>query len=771
MDHLVAHVRGLDRGALAALIAARPDAAAWPEPRSLTELAERLSAVHSAQRALTKVSRAGLQIAEALAALGGVATEARLAAMLDVDDADPDRAVLLRETLRTLNDLALVVPGRDRTLVLAAPLRLLAEPLGLGIRMADVLPQLSVDRIRALAEVWVDDPVRRKSELVDQVVAALADAEAVRAMVGRSREDIRELLYDLAWNGPRISIAGDRARWVYQVGGPVATAESQGLLIQASWDDVELPREIGLALRGPDYRAPFTAPPPLPVSGVVAEADLIAAGTAAATQTLADAERLLDLCDRTPLSTTKAGRVTVRETKRAAKALGSSEDDLSGLLSVTIEAGLLASDEGAVTLTERADAWRDAEPAARLATLLAGWWSGDDDALLRQLLVSYLAALPIGTRVDDVDGMAAVLSWRHPIAVAPTPAEQQTAAARIAVALAEAERFGVVALGAATPLARALVAGAASDPSGLATASAGLVPAPVTTATFQSDLSAVASGVPAAGLAALLDGVATREAGGAASIWRFSSASVRAALDAGVDADTLLANLAAVATGGLPQTLEYLVRDVARRHGHVRVAPAGSVVLADDPALLAELVATKALQALRLWAVAPTVLVSAADPDATLAALRAAGYAPAGLTEGGGARVERRVRRRAIVPTTSPPHSEGLAVDADAVAERLLTATDPPVAAPAPARTESHRPARVVALQADALSAAERTVLVHAIETGAPIRIDYVNATGRGTTRVIENAELSGDAVIAWCRLRDAERMFILSRIQSVSPA
>ena len=36
--------------------------------------------------------------------------------------------------------------------------------------------------------------------------------------------------------------------------------------------------------------------------------------------------------------------------------------------------------------------------------------------------------------------------------------------------------------------------------------------------------------------------------------------------------------------------------------------------------------------------------------------------------------------------------------------------------------------------------------------------------------RVIENAELTGDAVIAHCHLRDAERMFILSRIRAVSP-
>jgi len=806
VDQLVDYVRGLDRDALVRLISARPDAAAWPEPHSPAELAERLAAVHSVQRALGQVTRAGLQVAEAMAALGGVTTEAELAAFLEVDDAQ--RSALFEETCSALGELALVVRADGRTLVLAAPLRLLAEPLGLGTRLADVLAVLPVGRLRAIAETWVDEPARRKAELAAQVAAAVSDPETVRAIVADAPSNVRTLLRDLAWNGPRLSgrdpgergsdygyTGGYHDGWgpfdgPGRRGGPVTWALERGLLTQVSWDDVELPGEIGLALRGQDYRAPFTVPPPGPALGTVAEADLVAAGTASATQTLADTERLLELCDRTPLATTKAGRVTVREAKRGAKTLGAADETFGALLSVALAAGLLASDEGVVTLTEHGDAWREAAPAARLATLLAGWWTGTDDVLLRHRLVGYFTELPAGTRADDVDAVAAVLSWRHPIAVAPTPVDQETVAARTAAVLASAERLGVIALGAATPLARALVAGLANDPDGLATAAAGLVPAPIPTATFQSDLSAVVAGVPTAGLAALLDGAAEREAAGAASTWRFSAASVRAALDAGVDAETLLDELAAVASGELPQTLEYLVRDVARRHGHLRVAPAGSVVCADDAALLAELVATKALRALKLRAVAPTVVVSAADPDATLAALRAAGYAPTALTEGGGARVERRERRRAPVPASWTPHSErgGLAVDAGAIADRLLAAA-PSAPAPVPVQSragrssilagpgrepsggEPARPALVVARRAENLSAAERAALVEAIETGAPVRIGYVSATGSPTTRVIENAELTGDAVIAWCRLRAAERMFILSRIRSVTPA
>lgn len=775
MQYLVAHLRGLDQAALARLIAARPDAVAWPEPRTLTELAERLSAAHSVQRALGQVSRAGLQVAEAMAALRGAATEAELTGLLDTDD---DRSELLVATLFGLTELALVVRDGEGVLWLAGPLRQLAEPLRLGSRLADLLPTFTVERLRMLAERVAPGPVaRRKSDLIAQIMTALRDGDSVRGLLAQAPQDVEAMLLDTAWNGPRVT--GVDLTLSYR-GGPVAWAVERGLLALVTWDDVSMPAEVALALRGPDYRAPFTPPPPEPVSGAVDEAGLAVAGAAMATQTLADAGRLLDLCDRTPLATTKAGKVAVRELKRAGKALGLDQRTLATLLSATTAAGLLGVDDGALVLTERADAWRAAEPAPRLAALLRGWWAAAEepvDLLVRHRVVEYLANLPAGTCVDDVGALAASLAWRRPVSLGSTSEDQARTVARTSAAWAEAERFGVVALGAATRLARALVATLSDGDDGLAgliTASAGLVPVPVSYATFQSDLTVVVAGVPTAGLGALLDGVAAREAAGAASTWRFSAETIRAALDTGADPDGLLTELTEVATGELPQALRYLVRDVARRHGLVQVAPAACVLCADDPTLLAEIAATKALRPLRLRVVAPTVLVSALCLEKTLAALRDAGYAPTGQTEAGATMVECRSRRRASID-----HDDWIAadrrpvqaVDADAVAERLLAA--PAEAAGVLPLFEADRvlPERVVALRADGLSTTERRVLVDAIETGAPIRIDYTSATGQTTTRVIENAELSGDAVIAWCRLRDAERMFVLSRIRAVAAA
>ena len=102
----------------------------------------------------------------------------------------------------------------------------------------------------------------------------------------------------------------------------------------------------------------------------------------------------------------------------------------------------------------------------------------------------------------------------------------------------------------------------------------------------------------------------------------------------------------------LPQPLEYLVTDVARRHGTLRARSVGCVLRADDPALLAEIAATKALATLRLSLLAPTVLASTLPLDRTLAALRAAGYAPVGEADDGAPVIERPTQRRAPAEPT-----------------------------------------------------------------------------------------------------------------------
>ena len=181
----------------------------------------------------------------------------------------------------------------------------------------------------------------------------------------------------------------------------------------------------------------------------------------------------------------------------------------------------------------------------------------------------------------------------------------------------------------------------------MAQVAAAFVHPPSAEAIFQADLTVVVPGSPSSAVSTLLDAVADRESRGSATTWRISPASVRRALDAGGTPDAVLRDLQAIATGGtLPQPLEYLVADVARRHGTLRVRTVACVLRADDHALLAEIAAARSLTSLGLSLLAPNVLASAVPMEKTLAALRAAGYAPVGEDESGATVLERPASRR-----------------------------------------------------------------------------------------------------------------------------
>jgi predicted DNA-binding transcriptional regulator YafY len=89
----------------------------------------------------------------------------------------------------------------------------------------------------------------------------------------------------------------------------------------------------------------------------------------------------------------------------------------------------------------------------------------------------------------------------------------------------------------------------------------------------------------------------------------------------------------------------------------------------------------------------------------------------------------------------------------------------------ATARVDPDDAESVVAALAPQLSAGEQRLLAHAIERGRPVKIQYTNAQGNQSTRVIEPIELYGRVVGAWCHLREEERMFALDRIDAVAPA
>ncbi len=297
-----------------------------------------------------------------------------------------------------------------------------------------------------------------------------------------------------------------------------------------------------------------------------------------------------------------------------------------------------------------------------------------------------------------------------------------------------------------------------------------LLPEPLDHVLLQADLTAVAPGPLERPLADMLGVLADVESKGGATVYRFTPASVRRALDAGQSAADLHAFLAAHSRTPVPQPLAYLIDDVARRHGHLRVGAASSYVRCDDDAVLNEILADKRAAGLGLRRLAPTVLAARTDPAALLEGLRAMGFAPAAESAEGDVLIARADAYRTPPRTPPEPVPDGPPVPDDtllAAAIRAVRAGD----------LASTAPRRPVAGAADTApgelprtTAAETLAgLQAAVLTSDTLWIGYVNAEGGASQRVIAPIRVEGGFVTAYDHTADEVRTYPLHRITGVA--
>jgi Helicase conserved C-terminal domain len=257
-------------------------------------------------------------------------------------------------------------------------------------------------------------------------------------------------------------------------------------------------------------------------------------------------------------------------------------------------------------------------------------------------------------------------------------------------------------------------------------------------------------------LADQLASVATVASAGAAMVYRISEPSIRRALDTGRTASELHALFERHSKTPVPQGLTYLIDDVARRHGQLRVGMAASFVRCEDPALLAQAVGAPAAEPLEMRLLAPTVAVSQAPISEVLAALRAAGLAPAAEDSTGtivdlrarGARVPAPAHRRVSRQPTAPT---GQTLAAIVAVLRKVAAT--PFANmridPAVAISQLHEAARL-----------QNSVV-----------IGYVDPAGVATQRVVAPVTVRGGQLTAWDPATGRVRDFAIHRVTSVVSA
>jgi hypothetical protein len=270
----------------------------------------------------------------------------------------------------------------------------------------------------------------------------------------------------------------------------------------------------------------------------------------------------------------------------------------------------------------------------------------------------------------------------------------------------------------------------------------------------QADLTAVAPGPLTHTVAAELRLLADQESRGGGGVFRFSAGSVRRAFDAGWSTSEIHSWLERHSSTGVPQPLAYLVDDVGRRHGTIRVGSAGSYLRVEDETQAAALLAHPHAKALGLRSVGPGILVADVDAGEVVALLREVGHTPA-VEDAGGHLVTAPARQRAARRTSDVVPVE---VPAAEIAAALMAA-------------EREHPARREPRVSEGSTEEAMQQLRTATLEARPVRVSYVTADGSPAERELSPVDLAAGSVRAVDHANATVVTIPLARISSVIPA
>jgi hypothetical protein len=443
------------------------------------------------------------------------------------------------------------------------------------------------------------------------------------------------------------------------------------------------------------------------------------------------AELLTEL-GREPARELSRGGLGLPDTKRLATVMGIDVDEVAPLVSVAERAGLVLLAGGNWVQSAAGESWLVEGAAARWAVLAEAWLGalpGDVRAVLAQR-----------PGVTWGEGLHRFVAWLY-------PAGGDWMDERIAVFARDAELIGITARQTTSVPGASVLIG---DIDAAVNSLAASLPAEVATVYVQHDLSVVAPGPLSPWIETRLRTFADVESRELASTYRLSGASVNRALAAGDDADSLLAFLSSISVTGVPQPVDYLIRDAADRYGRVRVGahrsddPSGaSYVASADTAVLDAIAVDQTFAALNLVPATATRLISPLPAETVFWALADARY-PVAFENSAGVIVH---PRRHPVSTTTHTIVPDPGIDL----VETLRATD---------GGEAQAANAWLARQLDAAIKHRQTVLVSVRMPGGEV-VDYL----------LEPASVGNGRFRARDRHADIERTLPLSSVVSITPA
>ncbi|WP_145230825.1 helicase-associated domain-containing protein [Rudaeicoccus suwonensis] len=722
-------IRARSDAQLADLLRARPDLVR-PAPADLGALASRAATVSSTRRALESLRADELRVLEAVVVVGADGAAAALGASA--------RAV--KPLLTSLWAAALLWRSPDGLRPSRGISDLLAQPARLGPTAASLgAPDRSADA---------------------------ADA------YGRLSQPARTAVDRLLWVYPRATLDGAATRAVGDeiIAAGLAVAIDGGFIV---------PREVGLVLRGGRlYQDGLTAPT-APAARWSAD-DVNSAAAAEVLELLWRVEELAHLWEHNSPRLLRSGGLSVRDHRAVATALDADLELAAFVLEIAYAAGLVgpSDDFEATWLPTRAyDEWAAADPAERWQTLAVAWRDttrapsragapgergvinvlSDDVAwpFMRQRRHDILSVLYDAPEFAsaDIEYVDSALRWRRPMRL------QEGVPTHAAEVLREAAWLGITGRGTLSAPGRAI-----ADGSDAAAAMAATLPEPIDHVLVQADLTAVAPGPLTEDLRRLMQLAAVVESRGGATVYRFTETSIRQVLDTGLPAAQLLESLSRASRTPLPQPLEYLIADVARRHGQTRIGAAGCYLRNDDTGALDALVADRSLSPLQLHKIAPTVVVSPAHPGTVLEMIRQHGYSP--VVEGPDGHIVHAGREHPRAPNLRPSPGIQLARVDEGVAAALVARLRVNESRAAATASEREGPRIPETDPTETMN-----LLQDAVGEGLPVWIGYVDSDGEPRRALFRPNRVEGGRAIGSIGDSQQTRTFVIHRISGVVPA
>jgi hypothetical protein len=722
------YLRSVDDAALLDLFTARPDLVT-PVPPDIASLAVRACSAPSLARAIDSLNQWQFQVLEAAASLNEPFLEKSVIALTDKE---------AKAALEHLVRVGLVYPSDDG-MRLPTQLRdvIGTEPAGLG-------------------------PASMAKLKLSELDAAPADAKKV--------------LERLVWGPPRGSV-GD----IKNPGPGVNWLLEKKFLVPLDQRTVILPREVAIALRGGKiHKERFIKQPSL--SGAKRnEQQVNLAAIANVSTVLRWVEELLNFWADEPADALRAGGLGVRDLKIISTHLGVDESCTAFVAELAYLASLISIDaDDRILPSNKFDIWLMQTPADRWQMLASQWLiTSRVSGLVGRVEAKNVAAL--GPELDRVNaarvraltlellrenqGVAPewnsfkeVLSWRAPV--------RRNSSLQDELAewtLREAEWLGITGQGALSKFGAQFLAG--DDLSSINED----LPKTVDHILIQSDNTAIAPGPLEHEISQALAMMAEIESRGGATVYRFTESTIRRALDHGKTGDEIKTFLVKTSKTPMPQPLEYLIADVAKKHGKLRVGNTSSFIRCEDTALISQIMNDKKLEILALRRIAPEVVICDMDATDAMRVLRECGYLPAGESANGMILTGPKSNRSLTKPR--PPRVIGEVEIPDT--ETLKTA----IRALRTGEKSTYRQTRLRQVASEALGQLPRTtanetmeILNQFIIDEKTLSIGYADNNGGVTHRIIDPIRISAGALIARDHATGEVQSFRIPRITGVAP-